>query len=164
MEEAPITHADLSRDPSLWQKAIEDYTLVDSMEALQQYKGSYIRYALKQYTGHRSTRRALDFRLGGMLMKVDDQGRYFQLKNVSSNLQANTKNTWSVQLEQLYDGKPVLQVWHTEDEKRAKRVTSQGNYVEMMIWGKKRLSGPEANSYHKLMQMLESGEYRIVKK
>jgi hypothetical protein len=149
---------DILRDhPEKWKEAIQGYAAADSFRDLANNIGGHARYLIRETKNN--TQGGLDMRLGGILVYADPRERYVVLKNPGSN------TSWSVQMQQQKDGKPILNLWDSEDVRRYKKAISKGTFAEIVFWVKPKGDlGPQQAAMRDLVGKLKSGEYKIVKK
>jgi len=122
-----LTHAELELHPEGWERAIEGFEVIRDPSVLLDRLGHRIRYATKSVRQGIQTR-GLTFRLGGVLVSVDPELKYFVLKNTRN------KQTWCVQLRETQESFPIIHVWDTQDVKTYKRAVSRGSYDDFIAW------------------------------
>lgn len=148
MDSTILTHETLKEHPESWRQAIEGYELVMSIDKLRQCIGGTVRYMFKAYERGQPAGN-LEFRLGGILATVDPQNRYFVVKNPN----AQGRQTWSVQMIELRDGTPVVQMWDDVAVAAFKKGAKRGTYQELMVFARPP-ANPRTTSERKAMQDL----------
>lgn len=134
-----LTHESLREHPESWKQAIEGYTLVETIDQLRACVNGTVRYMSKAYERGQPAGN-LEFRLGGILATVDPQDRYFVVKNPK----AQGRQTWSVQMIEMRDGTPVVQMWDDASVQAYKKRAKRGTYQELMVFAR-----PPANERNK---------------
>lgn len=161
MESTLLTHDSLREHPESWKKAIEGYELVQTIDQLRACVNGTVRYMFRLYERGQPAGN-LEFRLGGILATVDPQNRYFVVKNPK----AEGRQTWSVQMIELRDGTPVVQMWDDATVQAYKKRVKRGIYQELMVFAKPPANprqGSERMAMQDLLDRLNDGRLVITK-
>jgi hypothetical protein len=155
-----LTHAELELHPEGWERAIQGFEVVRDPSVLLERLGCRVRYASKSVRQGTMTR-GLTFRLGGVLVSVDPELRYFVLKNTRN------KQTWCVQLRETQESFPIIHVWDTEEVKAYKRAVHRGSYDDFIAWvepKKESLNHRERAMASNLLRAIDDGTLRMTRR
>jgi hypothetical protein len=156
-----LTHESLREHPESWKQAVEGYELVKTIDQLRTCIGGTVRYVTKAYERGQPAGN-LEFRLGGILVTVDAHNRYFVVKNPK----AQGRKTWSVQMIEMRDGTPIVQMWDDTSVKAYKQRAKRGAYQELMVFARPPADPPQtlADSMHDLLNRMSDGRLVITKR
>lgn len=152
-----MNHELLRNQPEKWKEAVAGFEPVNSFKDLSDNIGGYVRYLTRDTTN--DVQGKLDFRLGGILVKVDPTERYIVLKNP----RADRNQTWCVQTHQQRDGTPVINMWDSDHVKKYKKVISNGSYSEVVFWIRSHVDRSQEIVMKDVMEKLKTGEYKIIR-
>lgn len=135
------------------QRELQGYAEVPTFEALKELKGKKLRYTISEYKGPNNAGPP-NFYRGGVLSVVDEGGRFIMLLNVVS------KQTWSIQLQKMRDGVPVVASW--ERNKRSWKPPA-GKWFKLTLFSESHADDdPDcAKVKEKLYQLFLKGELKV---
>lgn len=118
---------------------LEGYQPVLSADQLFDLKGASIRYKLVRVSKSNTNQMETQYRLGGILMHVDNNLAFIQLKNFQAKQTNGYKNSWSVQLTLKKEGQkaiPVIPSWNIDKVDDVYKIlkNSQDGVVLLYLW------------------------------